>query len=509
MNSIAVSFTFIQTPLNNSIWCKTLILKTPPLKSHTRNFLCFSSLPSPKPYIKPYNQTHDKTQEKDLNSAKLKTQTQKLKDLVNKLNQEESNPLQILRDEGDWSKDEFWTVIRFLKETSQYNQILQVFELWKNIEKTRIDEVNYEKIIVLLGEAGLMEEAVTLLQEMKGHGFGASLRVYNCMIHGLARRGDFENALIFLKEMVEESGVKPGVETYNGLIQAYGKCRMYDEIGKCVKRMESQGCVPDSVTYNLLVVEFAKGGLLKRMERAYRTMQSKRLDLKASTLFAMLEVYTDLGMVEEMERIYRRALNTRISFGESLIRKIAGVYIKSFMFSRLDDFGIDMASRYGKKDLIWCLRLLSPACLLSKKGMDSIVREMETAKFPWNVTTMNIMALAYLKMKDMRQLDILLSQVQTRAVKPDIVTVGVLCDAAVIGFRVSGVVDLWRRMGFLDKKVEMNTDPLVLTAFGKGYFLSSCEVMYTSAEPEERENRAWTYHDFIDLVSKHNSINPS
>ncbi|KAI3997743.1 hypothetical protein MKX01_007630 [Papaver californicum] len=503
MNSIAVSFTFVQTPLNNSICCKTRILKTPPLKSHTRNFLFFSSLSSPKPYIKPYNQS----QEKD--STKLRTQTQKLKDLVIKLNQEESNPLQILRDEGDWSKEEFWTVIRFLKETCQYDEILQVFDSWKNIEKTRIDEVNYEKIVLLLGEAGLMEEAVTLLHEMKGHGFGASFRVYNCIIHGLANRRDFENALMFLKEMVEEIGVKPRVETYNGLLQAYGNCRMYDEMGKCVKKMESEGCVPDGVTYNLLIAEFAKGRLLKRMERAYRTMQSKRLDLKALTLFAMLEAYTDLGIVEEMEKIYRRALNTRISFSESLIRKIAGVYIKSFMFSRLDDFGIDMASRYGKMDLVWCLRLLSPACLLSKKGMDSIVREMETAKYPWNVTIMNIMALAYLKMKDMRQLDILLSQVQTRAVKPDIVTVGALCDATTSGFRVSGVVDLWRRMGFLDKKVEMNTDPLVLTAFGKGYFLSSCEVMYTSAEPEEREKRAWTYHDFIDLVSRNKSINSS
>ncbi|MCL7029781.1 hypothetical protein MKW94_004212 [Papaver nudicaule] len=500
MNSIAVSFTLIQTTLSNSLFCKTLVLKTPPFKTPTRNFLCFSSLSSsPKPYIKP--------QEKD--STKQITQTQKLKDLVNKLNQEESNPLQILKDEGDWCKDQFWTVIRFLKETSQYNQILQVFELWKNIEKTRIDEVSYEKIIVLLGEAGLMEEAVTLLQEMKGHGFDASLRVYNCMIHGFARRGDFENALAYLKEMVEERNLKPGVETYNGLLQAYGNCRMYDEMGKCMKRMESEGCVPDIVTYNLLIVEFAKGGLLKRMERAYRTMQSKRLDLKASTLFAMLEAYTDLGMVEEMEKIYRRALNTRISFSESLIRKIAGVYIKSFMFSRLDDFGIDMASRYGKKDLVWCLRLLSPACLHSKKGMDSVVQEMETAKFPWNITTMNMMALAYLKMKDMRQLDILLSQVQTMDVKPDIVTVGVLCDATATGFRVSGVLELWKRMGFLNKKVEMNTDPLVLTAFGKGYFLSSCELMYTSVEPEERETRVWTYHDFIDMVSKRKIMDPS
>ncbi|OVA12985.1 Pentatricopeptide repeat [Macleaya cordata] len=506
MDAIVVSLCFSQTSLTNSFYKTLIINKPPPTKN--QNLLCFSSLSSsPKPYIKPHYHHHE-TPQKD--STKPKTllvetlhETRRLRELVNKLNKEDSNPLEILRDEGDWSKDQFWTVTRFLKETSRSKEVLQVFDLWKNLEKTRINEVNYEKIILLLGEVGLMEEAVSSLQEMKVHGLSGSLKVYNSIVLGFARKGEFENALIFLKEMVE-TNLKPETETYNGLIQSCGNYQMYDEMGKCMKRMESEGCLPNSITYNLLIVEFARGGLLKRMERAYRTLLSKRMDLQSSTLIAMLEAYTDLGILEEMEKVYRRVLNTRISLSESLIRKIAGFYIENFMFSRLDDLGIDIASRYSKMDLVWCIRLLSPACLLSKKGMDSIVREMEVAKFPWNITIMNVMALAYLKMKDLKQLDILLSQFQTRDVKPDIVTVGVLFDASnATGFNGSRTLEVWRRIGLLEEAVEMKTDTLVFTAFGKGHFLKTCEEMYSSIEPEVREKRVWTYRDFIDLVFKH------
>ncbi|MBA0768325.1 hypothetical protein Gotri_017133 [Gossypium trilobum] len=42
--------------------------------------------------------------------------------------------------------------------------------MWKNIEKSRIIELNYEKIIGLLCEERMVEEVVEALQEMEGYG---------------------------------------------------------------------------------------------------------------------------------------------------------------------------------------------------------------------------------------------------------------------------------------------------------------------------------------------------
>lgn len=375
--------------------------------------------------------------------------------------------------------------------------------MWKNIEKSRINGYYYEKIIGVLGEEGMFEEAVLAFQEMKRHGFDPSLGTYNVIIHGFAKKGNFDDALFYLNGM-KEANLAPETDTYDGLIEAYGRYKMYDEMAVCVKKMELDGCSPDHITYNLLIREFSRAGLLKRMERVCQTMLSKKMDFQSSTLVAMLEAYARFGIVEKMEKIYRRLLNSKTPLKDDLIRKLAGVYIENYMFSRLDDLGLHVSSRFGATDFVWCLRLLSHACLLSRKGMDSIVQEMEEAKVSWNATVVNIIMLAYLKMKDFTHLRALLSQLPSHRMEPDMVTVGILLDAITFGFDGTGVLETWRKMGHLDRIVEMETDPLVLTAFGKGIFLRKCEEVYCSLEPQAREKSTWTYHNLIDLVLKYN-----
>lgn len=352
----------------------------------------------------------------------------------------------------------------------------------------------------------MMEDALSSFQEMKIQGLKPSLDTYNPVIHSLAREGKFGDAMRFVDEM-REFGLEPDTETYDGLLRAYGKFKMYDEMSKCVKKMELDGCSPDHITYNILIQEYSRGGLLQRMEKVYQRMCSKRMRLQcqSSTLVAMLEIYATFGMVRKMETFYRKLFNSRTHIDDDLIRKVAGVYIKSYMFSRLEDLGLELRSAFGATDLVWCLRLLSYACLLSRKGMDIIVQEMQDAKACLNVTIVNIIMLAYMKMKDFKHLRILLSQLPIHGVKPDIVTIGILFDANKIGFDGSGALETWRRMGYLYSVVEMKTDSLVLTAFGKGHFLKSCEEVYSSLRPENRERKTWTYYDLIALLSRHSS----
>lgn len=375
--------------------------------------------------------------------------------------------------------------------------------MWREVEKSRSNEFNYEKIIWLLGEEGLMEDAVMAFMEMKSLGLCPSIQVYNSMIHGYARNGKFDDALSYL-DMMKAMNLHPESGTYDGLIEAYGKYKMYDEMGVCLKKMELDGCLPDRYTYNLLIREFARGGLLTRMERKYQSMRSKGMSFQSSTLIAMLEAYVNFGIVEKMEKILRWIWGTKVFVKEELIRRVAGVYIANYMFSRLHDLAVDLTSRTGRTEIVWCLHFLSHACLLSRKGMEFVVKEMEETNACWNITVANIILLAYLKMKDFTRLRILLSKLADHHVEPDIVTFGILFDAKNIGFNGTETLETWRKMGLLYRRVEMNTDPLVLTAFGKGKFLSNCEEAFCSINPNSREKKRWTYFDFINLVAKHN-----
>ncbi|CAL5347803.1 unnamed protein product [Camellia sinensis] len=369
---------------NNNSLCKTL-----PIKTHTTltNPTSSTNPPSSPLHLKRNSHHHHHQTLKHVNprnNSRKQTihfvdtfrENKDLKTLLEKLKKRGSDPLQILKDDGDWTKDHFWAVFRFLLQSSRSKEVPQ-------------------------------------------------------------GKGRFGDALYYLKKM-EEINLKPDTETYNGLIGAYGKYRMYDEMDQCLKKMEADGCSLDHITYNLLIQEFSRAGLLTRTEKLYQILVSKRMDLQSSTLVAMLEAYANLGILDKMEKFYRRVLNSKTLLKDDLIRKLARVYILNHMFSRLDDMGHDLSSKTGKTDLVWCLHILSHSFLLSRKGMYFVLQEMELENLPWNVTIANVILLTYVMMKDFKNLKLVLSEI-----------------------------------GFLDENVELNTDALVLTAFGKGHFLRS------------------------------------
>ncbi|XP_050238614.1 pentatricopeptide repeat-containing protein At4g14190, chloroplastic-like [Mercurialis annua] len=301
------------------------------------NFL-FSKIKITKP-VTCFNPSHAISHD---NSTKHKTllvesfhEHQRFKELLARLNKKGSCPLLMLEEDGDWSKDHFWTVIRFLRQCSRSDEILQVFNMWKDRETSRINEFNYEKIIEMLGEEGLMEDAVLAFTDIKTFCLSPSLQVYNSLIHGFARNGKFDDALFHLNQM-KETNLTLESDTYDGLIQAYGKFKMYDEMGMCLKKMEMDGCTPDRITYNVLIEEFARAGLLTRMEKAYQRTRMERIDLKSSALIAMVEAYANFGVVDKKETVMKRVRTNTRDFNEDLVRKIALVYIENFMFSRLE-----------------------------------------------------------------------------------------------------------------------------------------------------------------------------
>ncbi|KAB2021369.1 hypothetical protein ES319_D07G134500v1 [Gossypium barbadense] len=53
-------------------------------------------------------------------------QHRRLRALIEKLEKEGSCPMQILGDDGDWTKNDFWAAVKFLRHAFRSNEILQV-----------------------------------------------------------------------------------------------------------------------------------------------------------------------------------------------------------------------------------------------------------------------------------------------------------------------------------------------------------------------------------------------
>ncbi|KAI3738831.1 hypothetical protein L2E82_29016 [Cichorium intybus] len=475
---------------------KPLVLPKPSTRTLTSTKPQFSRSNKPPPFAVHFSARKTNShKESSVQFDDLHRSWNLKRNLFEKLKGNDSDPVKILEEDGDWSKELFWAVVGFLNQTSRSSEVLQVFDKWKSKDDSRVTQFNYERIIRLLVDEGLVEVAVLTLRDMKNfHGLHASSEIYDSIIHGFLEKERFEDALFYLKEM-EDVKVTPQPHTYNKLIKAYAKNGLYDDMAKCVKRMESNGCFPDQSTYNLLIREFSLAGLIKRMERTYQIVISKKMDLEASTMVAMLDAYANFGILEKMEKVYKRVmkLKPKVTLKDDLIHKVAVVYIENYMFSKLDDLGNKLYySKTSNGEIVWCLRMLAHACLLSRTGMESVIQEMEYKKVGWNVTIANTMLFAYAKMKDFEKLKVVMLEMVGRDLKGDIVTCGILCD--VHGF---DELSYWRKMGLFGSVVEFRTNPLVLVAFGKGEFLRIVEGL------DHRRSKIWSYEHIIKLVKQH------
>ncbi|XP_020592519.1 pentatricopeptide repeat-containing protein At4g14190, chloroplastic-like [Phalaenopsis equestris] len=206
------------------------------------------------------------------------------------------------------------------------------------------------------------------------------------------------------------------------------------------------------------------------------------MNLQICTLIAMLEAYSDLGILEKMEKMYAKVLNANVYIKDYLIRKMANVYIQHCRFPRLDEFGNEIGSKNGRTELVWCILLLSAVGLSSKRGINSIKQEMVRGK-----------------MRDFKALNAVFSEAMKQRVEPDIIMVGILFDACSVGYNCKYVLEKWRSYGWLEETAEMRTDPLVMSAFGKGSFILKCEEVYTSLGSKAKEKKIWKYDDLIKL----------
>ncbi|KAL7209389.1 hypothetical protein ACSBR1_031009 [Camellia fascicularis] len=118
---------------NNSL-CKTLPTKTLTTLTNPTS----STNPSSSPlHLKRNSHHHHHQTPKHVNprdnSRKQTThfvdsfhENKDLKTLLEKLKKRGSDPIQILKDDGDWTKDHFWAVLRFLLQSSRSKDVPQV-----------------------------------------------------------------------------------------------------------------------------------------------------------------------------------------------------------------------------------------------------------------------------------------------------------------------------------------------------------------------------------------------
>lgn len=163
-------------------------------------------------------------------------------------------------------------VLGYCRENA-LTEAFRVFEIMSKLDGCGPNSVTYSTLIHGLCEAGKLEEAFGLKEEMSEKGCLPSTRTYTVLIKAVCYVGFINKTLSLLDEMVAK-GCKPNVHTYTVLIDGLFREGKIEEANGMFRKTLQDGLFPGIITYNALINGYCKEGqiisafeILSLMER--------------------------------------------------------------------------------------------------------------------------------------------------------------------------------------------------------------------------------------------------
>ncbi|KAK8918435.1 Pentatricopeptide repeat-containing protein [Platanthera zijinensis] len=366
---------------------------------------------------------------------------------------------------------------------SPMGQKAQVMQLCK-LEDRNFEDPDFAAIVSSCRRYRIPDSAQKLCYNLNYQASLSSLLL--CFIE----KGFINEAQTLWGEMINSSTV-PSLDVISCLLDAYVRTGRSAEVLRILDEMASRGFSFAPQLYSAAVTCFGSAGQLEMMEVVVKDMVSRGFKVDSVTGNHFVKYYSVYGSLAAMEAAYERLKKSRILIETEAIRAMALAYVSQRKFYRLGEFLRDVGlHRRNTGNLLWNLLLLSFAANFKMKSLQREFLAMVDAGFSPDLTTFNIRALAFSRMRLFWDLHLSIEHMRFNGVAPDLVTYGCFVDAYLdrrLGRNLSFVLDKMNAESF----PEILTDPLVFEAFGKGDFHSSSESFL------EARRRKWTYSQLI------------
>ncbi|XP_068657524.1 pentatricopeptide repeat-containing protein At1g77405 [Aristolochia californica] len=180
-----------------------------------------------------------------------------------------------------------------------------------------VNTVTLTCIIKLLGEEGLVKEALAAFYRMKQFHCKPDVIAYNTIIGALCRVGNFKKAR-FLLDQMEIPGFRcpPDTFTYTVLISFYCKHSLQTGCRKAIRRriweanhmfrhMIFKGFIPDVVTYNCLIDGLCKTYRIGRAMELFDDMLQRGCNPNMVTYNSFIRYYSAVNDVDKAIEMMR------------------------------------------------------------------------------------------------------------------------------------------------------------------------------------------------------------
>jgi pentatricopeptide repeat protein len=170
--------------------------------------------------------------------------------------------------------------------------------------------VAYNALMHFIGEAGQLEEALVVLEDMKREGPLPDVVTYNTAIAACGRAGDSVTALHLFREMSSSTELTPTDRTFGSLLHAFARVGDAESARQVFDSLEEAGVEPNVVLYTSFIDALVKAGDEGSLSLAFQVaddMRSRGHAPSAVTYGCLMSACEKLGDVPRAFALYRRA----------------------------------------------------------------------------------------------------------------------------------------------------------------------------------------------------------
>lgn len=169
---------------------------------------------------------------------------------------------------------------------------------------------------------GSLREGKRIWWEMEKRGIRHDVYSYASIISCYSKIGNNLHAVMRSYEKMKSLGINPDRKVYNAVVHALAKGRLVKEARSLMKTMEEAGIMPDAVTYNSLMMPLCKLKLLDEAKQVFEEMLERGVMPSVRTYHAFFRVLKTAEQVFELlQTMYLNGCNPNHDTYIMLIRK--------------------------------------------------------------------------------------------------------------------------------------------------------------------------------------------
>ncbi|KAK4415170.1 Pentatricopeptide repeat-containing protein, chloroplastic [Sesamum alatum] len=218
----------------------------------------------------------------------------------------------------------FSVIIRMYVKSGSLKEACLVLDIMNEQKNIVPDAYLLRDMLRIYQRCGMDDKLGNLYYKVLKHGEIWDEEMYNCVINCCARALPVDELSRLFDEMLQQ-GFAPNTITFNVMLHAYGKSRLFERARKVFWMAKKRGLV-DVISYNTIIAAYGKNKYLKNMSAAVKKMQFDGFSVSLEAYNCMLDVYGKEGEMDKFRSVLQRMKVSNCSSDQYTYNILINIY---------------------------------------------------------------------------------------------------------------------------------------------------------------------------------------